>query len=128
MIRSADSRAFDRQLKFATDRLGTDKSSFIYMSFPNENAWALPSGTLAQELSSTFPMSFARSISTLLLALMTASLMLMPFAIGLIYILSAQYKLEPDLVSLRYYTVILLDVLAFLLFINLSWINLIDRD
>lgn len=125
--RYGDSRVFDRQLRFSSDKRDGGGSEFAYLSFPNENAWGSPFGRALGELKMPTIPSCIRTILLLFITLLHMALLCFPIIVGLLYI-RTHYKLEIGLSDFRYLSVLLLMIMSTVLFLLLTWVTMADRD
>ncbi len=128
MIRSCDSRNFDRRLKFACDTKDIEKSKLIYLSFPNDEAWAEPFGQGIVSVKSNIIIAVIKYTTLALFSILTLVIFFLPTLIGISYIWTESYALGSEFLEIRKYSTLLLVVLSALSFTVLFWTRTVDCD
>lgn len=128
LIRSGDSRAYDRQLRLACEKRHGSDCLVRYVVFPNERAWGEPFSVMASVVDAGRLMSSLRFLSLLLINAFLFVLVISPVATGLDYLLAERYLSDLAYRDLRFWIVFFLTLANTSTLILVFWTRLSDRD
>lgn len=128
LIRTGDSRAYDRQLRLACELRYEADCDARYFVFPNEKAWGEPFSRMATVIESGLPMSAIRTTSLTLISLFLLLLIVAPIISAADYLISGRYLINKDYQSLRYWCVLFLTVAHTLTLVLSLWTRFSDQD
>jgi hypothetical protein len=128
LIRTGDSRAYDRQLRLACEKKYDSDCDLRYLVFPNEKAWGEPFSRMASVIDAGGFMSVVRFLSLLLINLFLCALLLGPIITGIDYVIFERQLVDPTYQNFRLYLIFFLTVANALTLILMFWARLSDRD
>jgi hypothetical protein len=128
LVRTGDSRSYDRLLRLACEQRHKGKDAMAYHLFPNEHAWGEPLSRMAHAAQGGAFSQILRGVSLLFINAFTLMLILLPAACGIDFLYNDRVVMDKDFQFIRWYFIL------FLLISNVSsvllvfWANAIDRE
>lgn len=94
LVRSGDSRAFDRYLRFSCEQFSASSCEVKYLAFPNEHAWGEPFSRLVHFPQAGLAAKFLRTVSLLFMNLFVLLLVASPLIAGLDFIIKQRATVD----------------------------------
>ena len=128
LIRTGDSRAYDRQLRLACEKKYNVDCHLRYVVFPNEKAWGEPFSTMSSVIDAGRIMVGIRFAALLLINLFLLGLVVGPLATGADFLISHRYLGDTGYQNLRFWVISFLTTANGLTLLLMLWARLADRE
>lgn len=127
LIRTGDSRGFDRQLRLACEKRFSSGCHARYAVFPNATAFGESFSLMASVIDAGKLMSFVRSASLTLIATFVLSLIVAPAIVGIHYLYSGIYESEGGHDNIRWWLIFTLITTHLTTLVLMIWTRLADE-
>lgn len=128
LIRSGDSRSFDRQLRLLCEERHSTGCDLEYSIYPNESAWGAPFSVMANATKLGWTFGLIRFLSLLAINLFLVFLVLTPAATALDFLIFDRLGEDDNFRIVQIGTVLFFLLTNVTTFVLVTWMQVIDRD